>query len=397
MRDKINVLMVTAFDPDEPAGGVNTMIHTLNHQLAPHCRIVLLVYDWNAIRPTRQVVDGIVRYRLRFQIPYFRHRPLGGAVGWLTRFPSTLRSLRRILRDEAIDVVHLHYGSAYQYYFPVARRLFGTPYILTLHRGDIMTFAEQTAPDRWLLRRIMHGADRVVSVSRWLADQATAIVRDPPPMTVILNGVDFDALDALYDPGFDGIAGGPLPPRYVLMVSNVTYYKAQDVLIRAWAELRARHPGVQLLIVGEKRELWDDCVRLIAETGCGDSVRLLGSQPRRAAINLMHRATALVLPSRSEGLPYVLLEAGAIGTPVICSDIGPFVEVVEDDRTALVTPVEDHHAVARAIDRVLGDPEGARRIGQALRARIRTDFSAAVMADRYLAIYREIVAGRTRE
>jgi glycosyltransferase involved in cell wall biosynthesis len=155
--------------------------------------------------------------------------------------------------------------------------------------------------------------------------------------------------------------------------------------------VRESHPELQLLIVGEPREFWDECMRLIAEKGCGDSVRLLGAQPRSTVINLMNRAIALILPSRSEGLGYVLLEAGAVGLPVICSDIAPFREVIEHEKTALVTPVEDAAAIAAAVDRIVSNPEWARAMGCALSAHVHTHFSASEMARRYRLTYEAVV------
>ena len=394
MRDRLNVLIVTAFDLDDPAGGINTMIRALIRNLAVSCRVVVLEVSWDALKPIREEVGDIVRYRMRLQTPYASGQALRALMGWTIRFPANLRALNRVLKDESIDAVHLHYGSPYQYYFPLVRRLLGIPYVLTLHRGDIINFVKQRWPDRWLMKFAIGKADRVLAVSSWLAEEAKRVVGSLPRLQIILNGVDVEELDALYDPTFEASVGFPVPQEFCLMVSNVTHYKAQDVLIRAWAEVRNRHPGLSLLVVGEPRELWDECMRLIAETGCGDSVRLLGAQPRSTAINLMYRAKAVIMPSRSEGLPYVLLEAGAIGAPVVCSDIGPFTEVVENEKTALVTPVEDAGAIGKAVDRIISDPERARAMGRALSARIRSDFSAASMARQYLSTYESVIAER---
>ena len=394
MRDRPNVLIVTGFDLDDPAGGINTMIWALIQNLAVSCRVVVLEVSWDALKPIRDEVGGIVRYRMRLQTPYASGRALRALMGWTIRFPANLLALTRVLKDESIDAVHLHYGSPYQYYFPLVRKLLGIPYVLTLHRGDIINFVKQRWPDRYLMKFAISKADRVLAVSSWLAEEAKRAVGSLPRLQIILNGVDVEELDALYDPTFEDSAAFPVPREFCLMVSNVTHYKAQDVLIRAWAEVMNRHPGLSLLVVGAPRELWDECMRLIAETGCGDSVRLLGAQPRSTAINLMYRAKAVIMPSRSEGLPYVLLEAGAIGAPVVCSDIGPFTEVVENGKTALVTPVEDAGAIGKAVDRIISDPERARAMGQALRTRIRSDFSAANMARQYLSTYESVIAER---
>lgn len=392
MKTKLHVLMVTAFDLDEFAGGVNTMVRTLNDHLSADCRVSVLEQNWEARNPVRDVVKGIPRYKLRLQLPTDARRPVHAFVSWLIYFLPALGSLRRILRKEEIDLVHLHYASAYQYFFRITARLLGIPYIVTLHRGDVMNYHEQPPLHRWLMSVAVRGASKVVAVSSWLASQAVNRLGELPGRTVILNGLDFADLDALYDPAFQFSAPFEVPAEYFIMVSNVTHYKAQDVAIRAWAKVGESHPDLKLLIVGEERETWENCRRLIDELGCGATVRLLGSQTRRTAINLMHRARALIVPSRSEGLPYVLLEAGAIALPVICSNIGPFMEVVEDRKTAFVAPVEDHDAIAEAVNQVMAKPDVARDVGRALQTRVRESFSAEAMAAGYLRLYRAMTA-----
>jgi glycosyltransferase involved in cell wall biosynthesis len=394
MPDPINVLMVTQFDPTVEAGGVNTMIRSLVRELGPRCRVVLLEARWDAPRPRRAMLGAVPHYALRLPLPFAAKHPVRGTLSWIASFPFTLIGLRRILRSERIDIAHLHYAVANHYVFALARRFLGVPYVTTLHRGDVMTYGQQDAAYRSLMRVSLRSADRVIGVSRWLAERARERFGEPPAIAVIPNGLDLAELGGLHDPDFAAKLPFPVPEDFVLMVSNVTRYKGQDVLIRAWPAVRARHPRTQLLIVGERRELWDECERLIAETGLGDAIRLLGAQPRALALDLMRRARAVVMPSRSEGLPYVLLEAGALGVPVVCSDIGPFTEVVEHDVSALVVPVEDVAAVASALDRLLADPTFARSLGQRLEARIRADFSAETMADRYLALYREVMGAR---
>jgi glycosyltransferase involved in cell wall biosynthesis len=392
MTKKLNILVVTGFALDDPAGGVTTMIHTLTQGLAADCRVVTIENNWNASRLVRQESEGGVEYKLRFRCPYDEERPMRGFFGWCLSFVPTLLALRQLLREEQIDIIHAHYGAPYQYYFRLVRRFWGIPYIITLHRGDIMTYRNLRLLDRILFRYAISGAERVISVSRWLANQAVTTLGAIPQIGVIENGLGFEALDTMNDADFGSHVDFDVPQQFFLMVSNVTHYKAQDVAIRAWALVRAEHPHVPLLIVGGKRELWDECVRLIQEFDCGDDVRLLGAQPREVAVNLMRRATAIIIPSRSEGgFAYAVLEAGAVGTPMICSDIDPFTEVVEDGKTALITPVEDHEAIAAAVLRLLRDPALGRRIGKDLSQKIRSNRSASRMAAQYLTIYRGLV------
>lgn len=391
MNRRLNVLTVTGFELDDQASGVNTMIRTLTESLAGPCRSVPLENDWNSPRLSRRNGNGYVHYTLRLRSPYAAGKKIRGFLGWCLSFPAMMMDLRRLVRAELIDIIHLHYGAPYQYCFRLVRMLWGIPYILTLHRGDIMSFPALQDLDKALMRYAVNGANRVISVSQWLADQTISTLGETPHLEVIHNGLDIDALDALDDPNLEAHLGFKLPQRFFLMVSNVAQYKAQDVAIRAWARVQKQWPNVPLLIAGDKRELWDECVRLIGELGCGETVKLLGAQPRATAVGLMRRATAIILPSRSEGLPYVLLEAGALGKPIICSDIGPFTEVVTDGTTALVTPVEDDEAIADASMRLLSDPDAGHRLGNNLAKRIRLEFSSEQMAKRYLAIYSDLL------
>ena len=394
MNRRLNILTVTGFVLDDQASGVNTMILTLDRSLTASCRSVMLENDWGAPRLLQRESGGLVHYALRLRSPYVAGKMVRGFFGWFLSFPAMMLDMRRLLREEAIDLIHVHYGQPYQYCFRLVHMIWGIPYILTLHRGDIMSFPGLHAVDKALVRFAFKGAQRVISVSQWLADQAKAALGSLPQLGVIHNGLDVTALDMLDDPELEKNLGFAVPDRFFLMVSNVAQYKAQDVAIRAWALVKEKHPDIPLLIVGDKRELWDECVRLIDELGCGANVRLLGIRQRATAVSLMRRATAIVIPSRSEGLPYVVLEAGALGKAVICSDIGPLTEVVSDGETGLVTPVEHHQAIASASLRLIGDPGLRERLGGNLAQKVRAEFTAQRMAEKYLAVYSESLRGK---
>jgi glycosyltransferase involved in cell wall biosynthesis len=90
-----------------------------------------------------------------------------------------------------------------------------------------------------------------------------------------------------------------------------------------------------------------------------------------------------------EGLPYTLLEAMALGVPIIASRVGGLEEVLEDGATALLAPVGDHAALARAIARLHADPELRRRLSENARGLQQAQYSLERMTERYLAVYQE--------
>jgi glycosyltransferase involved in cell wall biosynthesis len=108
-----------------------------------------------------------------------------------------------------------------------------------------------------------------------------------------------------------------------------------------------------------------------------------------------HAASVVCLPSYREGLPKVLLEAGACGIPLIASDVSGCRAVCIDNETGLLVPVRDSAALAAAVMRVLADPALAERLGQAARERIEDQFAVEGISAQTVALYRELLDGRS--
>jgi glycosyltransferase involved in cell wall biosynthesis len=108
----------------------------------------------------------------------------------------------------------------------------------------------------------------------------------------------------------------------------------------------------------------------------------------------MAGAECLLCPSRNEGQGLVLLEAGALGTPVICSSIGPFMMITENGRSAVKVPPDDADSLAEAVVRITNDRALGHGLGQALRKRVQDHFSAERMVSDYVTIYRQLLSVR---
>lgn len=165
----------------------------------------------------------------------------------------------------------------------------------------------------------------------------------------------------------------------VLGMGRLGREKGFDLLIEAFAKVEGRHPGWRLDIAG-RGELRAELVELSRELGIGDRVRLLGEvdEPERE----LRRASIFALSSRYEGFPNVLLEAMACGTPVVAVDCpsGPR-DIVEDETTGLLVPMEDASALASALERLMASAELRDRLGGNAREAVRARFSLeAVLA-----------------
>jgi glycosyltransferase involved in cell wall biosynthesis len=243
----------------------------------------------------------------------------------------------------------------------MARRLAGVPtrVVVTEHNTLSRTIENKRHKWRWrylppLMRRLYPYADRLVAVSDGVASDLAATAGLPrQTITTGYNPVVSPLLSRLAKapPESDWFAPGA--PPVVLAVGRFSRAKGFDVLIRAFARLRAqRHVHLLILGDGQGRKALE---AQIAKLGLKQDVRMPGftSNPYR----YMARADLFVLSSRYEGLGNVLIEALACGCPVVSTDCpsGPR-EILENGRYGLLEPVDDEEALALAMARTLDCP-----------------------------------------
>lgn len=162
--------------------------------------------------------------------------------------------------------------------------------------------------------------------------------------------------------------------------------KSIDVALRALAQVE----GVALVLAGEGGEL-QRMRALAAELGVAERARFLGAQPRSTVFELLAAADAALLSSSWENFPHMVVEALAVGTPVLSTDVGGVGEIVRDGVNGLLVPIGDPEALAGAIRRFLGDPD--------LQARLRSEAPGSIERFAPEAIYgrlEDILRGAAR-
>jgi glycosyltransferase involved in cell wall biosynthesis len=177
----------------------------------------------------------------------------------------------------------------------------------------------------------------------------------------------------------------------IVNVANMRATKNHALLLRAFAEVRRRHPeDLRLAIVGRDMGMGAELKALAEALRIDREVLFLGL--RSDAMDWMAAADLYVSSSDIEGLPLSLLEAGALGRPVVCTQAGGVGEVVEDGVTGrLVTP-GNAELLADAMLDVLRSPEIAARLGAAVRERVESEFSLTTMMARYARAYTHLLA-----
>jgi glycosyltransferase involved in cell wall biosynthesis len=175
-----------------------------------------------------------------------------------------------------------------------------------------------------------------------------------------------------------------------LAVGRYEVAKDYPTMLRAFARVREQITNVALVIVG-RGSLQKQTERLAGELGLGDSVRFTGV--RSDVPEVMSAADAYVLSSAWEGMPMVLLEAGAAGLPIVATRVGGNDEVVLHGQSGFLVPCSDAAALGDAMLRLHRLPESERSaMGERGRDHIRTHYSLSRVAERWESLYREVLA-----
>ena len=300
---------------------------------------------------------------------------------------ARLFRLRRLFRNERIDLVHAVHLLASGYAFLAAwpgRR----PIVLPSVRG---AEAGPGALRRLVYRRMFQACPRaLVNSSRGARFMHEILGAPADRIAVIPNGVDFAALAAAARPDLLRSELG-IPPAAPLVayvgkdsrVKNVP--RAVEVVRRA----RAAHRDLHAVFVGEGLD--EEARGKLAPDLPPGPVRLLG--PRPDVPSILTAADALLLTSDSEGCPNVVIEALALGTPVVSADVGDVAEIVGGAGAGMVVPRGDVDAYVAALGRLFGDRSAARAAVRRELPRLEARYGLAAMVEGTLALWRELLAG----
>jgi colanic acid/amylovoran biosynthesis glycosyltransferase len=290
--------------------------------------------------------------------------------------------LARETRLKGITHLHAHFATASTTVARLAAKFSGIPYTFTAHAKDI--FHESVCPEDF--RRKLKDAAGAVTVSdynlRYLRENYGPAAQR---MRRVYNGLDlqrFTYKAPLYR----------LPK--IVAVGRLVEKKGFADLIGACAALAASGRQITCEIVGSG-ELEADLRGRIAQSGAGGMVRLIGPRPQAEVVRLVQEAASFVAPcvlgedGNRDGLPTVLLEAMALGTPVVSTDVTGIPEVLREGETGLLVPQRNPAALAGAISRLTGDSTLRIRLADRARRLIEADFNIRDNA----AHLREIFAG----
>jgi len=316
-------------------------------------------------RDAGDLTEHAVHYRrMKFHLTYLR-------IVW-----AMLWVMRRLLRGEKPDIIHVHSFRATAY--ARALRLFtGIPYVVTEH-GTWFERGMLSEKDKKTARRGFSRADAVYAVSPGLKEVlAPYCLRE---IQVIPNLVAERFFTG-------GLRQEPGEVFRFISVGTLEYKKGQDVLIRAFARVAGEEPKVSLTIVGEG-PYYEPLHQWARELGVEDKVELTWMISREEVARRLRESQVFVLPSRTETFGVVFIEAMACGVPIVMTRTNAW-ELLVRPETGLAVEIDDEDGLTAAMLDILrryGDYD-PHRIAESCRAR----FSEEAVAAQLTAAYEDVL------
>jgi len=301
------------------------------------------------------------------------------------RLSGTSPRLRSVLAGVGPDLVHAHFGGDGWLVSRTAQQL-GVPLIVTVHGHDVTRQPQSPGLHGIRYRRNLRGvfarAALVIAVSDVIRGHAEKWGADPARIRVHYTGVHVP--DAV-----------PMVPKRwdVAFVGRFVAKKGVDDLLTALSRLDSPRP--RALLIGDGPLL--PAMRDRAER-LGVDATFVGSQPPESVHRHLAESRMLAAPSKTapdgdtEGLPTTILEAGALGLPVVATRHSGIPEAVLDGRTGLLVGEADPDALAAALTRLLGDADLRRRFGTHAREHVATNFNLATQTHGLEDLYDEATA-----
>lgn len=318
---------------------------------------------------------------------------------YLLRAPESWRNRRRCLaffavapyaawhlQRAGVKHLHAHFGNAPASVAMPAAKLAGISFSFTVHAYDIFI-------DRLLLPAKLEAAAFVACISQFNIDYLRKLYPEAAArarLELVRNGID----PGRFHPG----PHPPGVPPQVIAVGRLVETKGFHDLVLACARLRQEGLACKCLIVGDGPER-ERLQKMVVDLQLEDRVELLGQLQPEELMPYFQRADFLAMPAcvrnnDQDGIPTVLIEAMAMEIPVVSTRVSGIPELVRDGETGLLVNPDDPEALARALARLLGDRELARRLAAASRDWVLAEFTLQRSAARLLELFREAIDSR---
>ena len=316
------------------------------------------------------------------------HNRFKGALR-LKMLPFCLKNFRKL----DYDILHCHFGPNGNLGVLVKKlgKLRGKV-VTTFHGYDIRLVLKY-GPNIYAPLRA--AGDCYLSVSKFNRLHLERFNFDPRRIVDHPVGIDLDKFP--FRPDRKPPAGNSHKRTEILSVARLTKEKGLEYGIRSIRKLVRKRPDLNLryTIIGEGI-LGDRLKGLVAELGLKNTVRFLGKKDQNEVSKQMQKAHIFLLPSVAEALPVVLMEAQAVGLPVVATDVGSVAEIVADEKSGLLFPARNVTAAAAGLDYLIGHPRLLSEMSKHGRRLVEENHDINKLNHRLVNIFNELLGGGIR-
>ncbi len=378
-RDALRVLHAYKIFRPDVEGGVPSVIGTLTRPPSGESHLVLAARGFG--RSRKYVWDSVEVEAV-------------ASLGTLLSMPLAPGFIPAFLRTSRASSVVIHHAP-----FPLndLALLLGLPSSIALivyWHADIVTHSWLKPVMLPIVRRVLSRADRIIVSGEAMIKSSGLLGSYAEKCEVVPYGIDIDYWRTLHvDDAARAAELKQKTARHIVAVGRLVPYKGFDVLIRAMPEVNAR---LTLVGAGSREE---QLKHLAAKLGLANRIRFAGPLPRDEIKKLFYSAHVLAFPSTTEAEAYGLVQAEAMATglPIVNTSLTTAVPwVARHNQEALTVPPNDAPALADALNKILDQPDLAKRLGSAAAARALSEFSQDRFRARIGTIYRKAVESRTR-
>jgi len=265
----------------------------------------------------------------------------------------------------------------------MAQKSLGFKIITSCRGSDILKYEEYGLPRQSAIKNILRLSSAITTVSNEIAINVSRILANcQAPIVVIPNGVNLDT---------NNVVNATVHKlNSFVYVGHLDKNKGLDTLLRAFEMLAQQYPIYKLVIVGDG-PLRDHLERLGRGLQMRGALFLEGKIPHHKALEIIKDSLALILPSLSEGCPNVILEAMAVGTPVIGSNVGGIKEIIRDQENGLLFDRMHAEELRNCMEIIAQSTEMRQRLIRNALHTVKTYHNNEKIMARYLELYRQIL------
>lgn len=278
----------------------------------------------------------------------------------------------------------------------LAGRILRRPTLLRVAtENDVREFAEGRHWKYRIFFWLLRGATGVIAPSAAIKNELLRAGFSSDRVVCLANAVDvsrFTPASAGEKAKAKKALGLPAETAVIGTVARLVQRKGIDILLRAFAMVSRHHHQARLVIVGDG-PLGDELRALARELKIADSISWLGFQSD--AVKWLQIMDVFAFPSRLEGVPNAVLEAMAVGLPIVATTIGGVTDLLEEGGTGALIPPDDPDAMAGELDRLLGDPSFRADLGGRARKRAVEVFALPGSISRLIDLYSSLEKGAT--